>query len=191
LKAAENAIECPEPANLLKHLRWHFGVKVKDHPGITRESQIHALAPYLYLLDPMDIYDLWEVCNKQGWFSIRREFLDDHLQERWVEFKWDKQRAFSQLDEMVSEGRFLRITFWIDLFIKTDVSWEEIYETMLAWLQDRRSFEALRIVAAAVEHRGTRKDIEVLMNRESASKTEEALALMIDTEFAVRRRSIC
>ncbi|MGX9728804.1 MAG: hypothetical protein ACTFAK_16270 [Candidatus Electronema sp. VV] len=57
---------------------------------------------------------------------------------------------------------------------------------MLAWLQERRSFEALRIIAAAVEHRGTRNDMEMLLNYEGASETEEALALILDTEFAVR-----
>lgn len=190
LHAVETAVdECPEPANLFKFLSQRI-INSGDRSNITRESQLNGLISYLHFLSPMDIHDLWNVCNKQGWFSIRRAFLDDRLQDRWVEFKWDKQRAFSQLDEMVNKEHWHWADHWIDDFIKTDVSWNEIYTTMLAWLQERRSFEALRIIAAAVEHRGTRNDMEMLMNYEGASETEEALALILDTEFAVRRRSI-
>lgn len=191
LKAVNVSInDCPEPNILFKYLGRILGVRTKGRSGITSKSQIYALVPYLHFLDPMDVYDLWEVCNKQGFFSVRREFFDDRLQDRWVEFNWDNQRAFPQLDKMVAENHFSHITYWVDRFIKTDVSWDEIYATMLAWLQERRSFEALRIVAAAVKHRGTRHDMEMLMNYEGASETEEALALILDTEFAVRRRSI-
>jgi hypothetical protein len=138
----------------------------------------------------MDIHSLWDICNEKGWFDIRREFFDDYLQKDDLEFKWDQHRAFPQLDKMVAENHFSHITYWVDRFIKTDVSWDEIYATMMQWLQERRSFEALRIIAAAVEHRGSRNDMEMLLNYEGASETEEALALMLDTEFAVRRRSI-
>ena len=192
LKAVKETINrCPEAKKLFKYLSFRFGLKRKSHPGITRESQIHALVPYLHFLDSTDIHDLWNVCNEQGWFSIRREFLDDHLQERGMKYKWDHHQAFFQLDAMVTKDFFYWIDGWIDGFIKTDdVSWAEIYATMMQWLQERRSFEALRIVAAAIEHRGTRKDMGTLMNYEGASETEETLALMLDTEFAVQRRSI-
>nr|MDU9047112.1 hypothetical protein [Candidatus Electrothrix aestuarii] len=190
LHAVEVAVdECPAPAKLFDFLSQHL-IICGDRPSISREPQLYALVPYLHFLSPMDLHDLWEVCNKQGWFRIRREFLDDRLQDRWVKFKWDTKQALSQLDKMIAEKRCCWIDDWIDDFIKTDVSWDEIYETMLAWLQERRSFEALRIVAAAVQHRGTRKDMEVLMNCKDASETEETLALMLDTEFAVQRRSI-
>ncbi|CAK8717683.1 ATP-binding protein [Candidatus Electronema aureum] len=190
LHAVETAVdECPEPANLFKFLSQRI-VTTGDRSGIARKTQLHALVDYLKFLSPMDIHDLWNVCNKQGWFSIRRKFLDDRLQDRWVEFKWDKQRAFSQLDDMVNKEHWHWVDHCIDDFIKTDVSWDEIYATMMQWLQERCSFDALRIVAAAVEHRGTRDDMEMLMNYEGASETEEALALILDTEFAVRRRSI-
>jgi hypothetical protein len=190
LHAVETAVdECPEPANLFKFLSQRI-INSGDRSSITRESQLNGLISYLHFLSPMDVHDLWNVCNKQGWFSIRREFLDDRLQDRWVEFKWDKQRAFSQLDDMVNKEHWHWVDHCIDDFIKTDVSWGEIYATMMQWLQERRSFEALRIVAVAVEHRGTRNDMEMLLNYEGASETEEALALILDTEFAVRRRSI-
>ncbi|MGR0482367.1 MAG: hypothetical protein ACTFAL_13450 [Candidatus Electronema sp. V4] len=189
LRAVKTAInEHHEPVNLFKFLGPYL-INSGDHP-ITRESQLHALVPYLRFLDPMDVYSLWNICNKQSWLNIRRDFFDNHLQDRWIEFKWDRQRAFSQLDEMVNKEHWYWIDHWIDDFIKTDVSWAEIYATMMEWLRERRSFEALRIVAAAVKHRGTRNDMEMLMNYEGTSETEEALALILDTEFAVRRRSI-
>ncbi|MGX9728805.1 MAG: hypothetical protein ACTFAK_16275 [Candidatus Electronema sp. VV] len=102
LRAVKTAIdEHHEPVDLFKFSGPYF-INSGDRP-ITRESQLHALVPYLHFLGQMDVYSLWNICNKQIWFNIRRKFLDNHLQDRWVEFKWDKQRAFSQLDDMVNK----------------------------------------------------------------------------------------
>ena len=50
--------ECPKPAGLMMFLSWGFGIKVKGHPGLNRESQVLVLAPYLDLLDDMSIWNL-------------------------------------------------------------------------------------------------------------------------------------
>ena len=76
LEAAQAAInQCPEPVKLMEHLEYHFGIKVKGHPGLTREAQVRALAPYLHLISPMTLGSLWEACNDHGWFAIRRAAL--------------------------------------------------------------------------------------------------------------------
>jgi hypothetical protein len=191
LEAAQDAINaCPEPAKLMVHLGPHFGVGTKGHPGLTRETQVRALAPYLHLLSPSDIGRLWGACNDHGWFTIRRELLDDRLQPPFLKQRWDRNCAVSELDEKIAENRFGWIGYWIDYFLKTDVPWTEILATMTAWLDQRRSLEALRMVAAAVEHRGTREDLGVLRTYEGMPETA-ARQLIADTQFAVRRRSIC
>jgi hypothetical protein len=191
LEAAQDAINaCPEPAKLMAHLGFHFGVGTKGHPGLTRETQVRALAPYLHLLSPIDLLKLWEACNDHGWFTIRRELLDDRLQPPFLKQRWDRNCAVSELDEKIAENRLVWIGYWIDVFLKTDVPWTEILATMTAWLDQRRSLEALRMVAAAVEHRGTREDLGVLRTYEGMPETA-ARQLIADTQFAVRRRSIC
>jgi hypothetical protein len=190
LETAQAAIsECPEPAKLMGFLSQRFGIRSEGHPGITREAQVLALAPYLHFLSPMDLGTLWEACNDHGWFTIRRDLLDGRLQPPFLERRWDRDQAVSQLDKMVAEKRPIWIDHWIDDFLKTGVSWSEILATMTAWLNERRSFEALQVVAAAVRHRGTREDLSALSTHDGMPESA-ARQLIVDTQFAVQRRSI-
>jgi hypothetical protein len=190
LEAAQATInECPEPAKLMAHLSQHFGIRVMGHPGLTREAQVLALAPYLPLLSPMDIGSLWEACNQRGWFTIRRKFLDGHLESPFSERRWDREAAVLEFDKMVDEKRLTWIDLWIDDFLNTGVSWGEILATMTAWLDERRSLEALEVVAAAVEHRGTREDLYALRIYEGMPENA-AKQMIADTQFALCRRSI-
>ncbi len=191
VKAAQTAInECPEPAKLMEYLSQRFGIRMKGRPGITREAQVLVLAPYLHLLSPMDLGSLWEACNDHGWFTMRRELLDGHLQPPFLQRRWDRDQAVLEFEKMVAENRLVWIDHWIDAFLKTGVPWTEILATMTAWLDQRRSLEALQVVAAAVEHRGTREDMGALRTYEGMPEAA-ARQLIANTQFAVRRRSIC
>lgn len=181
-------IECPEPARLMAHMGMHIGLWKKGSPSITRESQLRALAPYLHFLSPSDVGRLWEICNARGWFVMRRELLDDLLGATYWQHRWDCDRAKSELDKMVAENRLLFVDHWIDSFLKTDVSWREVLSTMVAWFDERRSLQALKVLASAIEHRGTREDLSAMKIYEDMSETE-ARQLIANTEFAVRRRS--
>lgn len=190
LEAAEIAInECPEPAKLTEHLSLQFGIRMKGHPGITREAQVLLLAPYLHLLSPMDIKELWEACNDHGWFVTRQKLLDGLLQPPFLEYRWDRGQAVSELDKMIADNRTVWIDHWIDAFLKAGVQWAEILETMTAWLDERRTLEALQVVAAAIAYRGTRENLGALRTYENIPETE-ARQLIKDTEFVVRRRNI-
>jgi hypothetical protein len=191
LEAAQAAInECPKPAKLMEHLSLNLGIRTKGRPGLTREAQVLALAPYLHLLSPIDLGTLWEACNDHGWFTIRRELLDDRLQPPFLERRWNRNHAVSELDKMIAEKRLGWIEHWINAFLKTGVPWTEILAAMTAWLDERRSLEALQVVAAAVKYRGTREDLDMLRTYEGMPETI-ASQLIADTQFAVRRRGIC
>lgn len=71
--------ECPNPQKLFEHVCSRFGIGIQDRPGLTREVQVEALAPYLGMLSEMDVFDLWNACDDHGWLSLRREHLDAHL----------------------------------------------------------------------------------------------------------------
>ncbi len=181
--------ECPEPTKLMEHLHFHFGIKMTGHPGLVSESQVLALAPYLHLLSPLGIEELWQECNERGWFTIRRKLLDNLLSGQYLKLKWEYNQVISELDKMVAEIRLIWVDHWIDTYIKTDVSWAEILKTMIEWLEERRSFEALKVVASAISHRGTREDLCALKTYE-AILGYEARKLIADTNFTVRRKSI-
>lgn len=190
LEAAQSAInECPEPTKLMNHISFIFGGWVKGRPGITREAQVRAVGPYLHLLSPEDIWLLWKVCNNHGWFTIRRELLDERLSPQFEQRGAHLDQAVSELDKMLAENRVTGISYWIDDFLKAGFSWREILATMAIWLDQRSSLEALKVVAAAIEYRGTREDLSAL--KTYAAMPEPATTqLIIDTRFAVRRRSI-
>ena len=189
LDAAGAAIrECPQPAELMKHLGMSFGIRIKDHPGLDRESQVLALVPYLGLVSEGDIFALWDACNRRGWFATRRKHLDSRLGSSYVHHLWSCDRSIQKLDRMVEENQQYWSDHWIDQNLKNDVSRGEIFSTLMAWLDDRQSVEALEVVASAVVRRGTREDISML--RVHVNVGENAKELIHDAEFAVRRRTI-
>lgn len=189
LEVASAAIEdCPRPAGLMMFLSWGFGLKVKGHPGLNRESQVLALAPYLDLLDDMSIFGLWEECNNRGWFSTRKKLLDSRLQPRFAQRIWNRDCAIEELDSMIEKERQHWVGHWIDRYLKTDVSWGEVLATLMAWLDARQSLEALEVVASAVARRGVREDLNLLRNYE-VMEENGVKELILDTEFAVQRRT--
>ncbi len=191
LEVVQAAInECPEPAKLLEHLSIHFGILMKKNSGLDRETKVLALAPYLHLLSPMDISELCRVCNNKGWFTMRQKILDKYLTPPYLHNKWDCDQAILELDKIITDNHLTRLEYVVDDFLKTGVSWTEVLATMTKWLDQRRSFNALQIVAAAIIHRGTRADLNVLSKYKDMFGTKSK-QLIADTEFAVRRRSIC
>ena len=190
LEVAAAAIkDCSKPAALMMFLRTHFGIKVKGHPGLKRENQVLALAPYLDLLSDLDISMLWDECNDRGWFATRKKLLDSRLRSSSAHRIWNRDRAIKEFDSMVEKGRQGWIDHWIDQRLKADVSWGEIFATLMLWLEARRSLEALEVVASAVAFRGSREDLSLLRTYEDMNENE-IKELIYDTEFAVRRRTL-
>ena len=171
-------------------LSWRLGIKIKGHPGLNRESQVLALAPYLDLLDDTNIFNLWEECNNRGWFATRKKLLDGRLlQSRLAQRIWNRDCAIKELDSMVEAEQPYRISHWIDQHLKADVSWSEILETLMAWLDDHQSLKALEVVASTVARRGVREDLSLLRSYEGMEENG-VKELILDTEFAVQRRTL-
>ncbi|MCP3101894.1 hypothetical protein LZ198_23745 [Myxococcus sp. K15C18031901] len=190
LDAARAAIkDCPQPDMLLRHFSLRVGINTRDRPGLTREEQVSAMAPYLHLLSPEDINSLWETCNDRCWFSLRRGLLDKALKEPYSERQWNPDRLVSELDKTLTTKQTVWIDHLLGHFLEANVSWSEILAVMTRWLEERRSLQALRIVAAAILHQGTRDDMSALKIAQ-AMPEPEAKQLFADTQFALRRKSL-
>ena len=171
-------------------LSRRFGIGLEGHPGLNRENQVLALAPYLDLLDDTDIFNLWEECNNRGWFATRKKLLDGRLlQSRLAQRIWNRDCAIKELDSMVEAERPYRVSLWIDQHLKADVSWGEILATLIAWLDARQSLEVLEVVASTVARRGVRENLSLLRNYEGMEENG-VKELILDTEFAVQRRTL-
>ncbi|MBX9723410.1 MAG: hypothetical protein K2X81_18540 [Candidatus Obscuribacterales bacterium] len=188
LDAVRTAVsECPEPRQLFEHLHSNMGIRVQGRKGLTSSKQLLALVPYLDLLDPfIEIHILWEECNRHGWFDFRRAYLDARLIKSSQ--LWDSSRAFQALDEMVAPNRLVWLDRWIDDFLKADTSWEEIAESIKSWLDTRKSFDALCLLADALIHAGNRGNLPMLKLYDGMP--DEAKSVIVNTEFAVRRRTL-
>ncbi len=195
LDAAAVAIrECPNSTKLMTDLTMIFGIRAKNHPGLYREKQMLALVPYLDLISEGDIFDLWMECNNRGWFAIRRKHLDCRLGSSYKQhYLWSCDSAIQKLNRLVREKPLYWIDHctdhWIDQNLKADVSWSEILKTLILWIDDQQSFEALKIVTSTVARRGVRNDLNLLKSYEGL-KVNGVKELIRNTEFAVRRRTI-
>ena len=190
LCAANAAIrECPHPSKLMTYWTRSFGIFAKNRPGLYQEKQVLALVPYLDLISEGDIYVLWKECNNRGWFATRRKHLDNWLSSSYMQYLWNHNRVIQELDNMVEGKQLYWINHWIDQNLKADVHWSEILSTLLAWLDDRQSLQALEVVTSAVAFRGTREDISILRTYDDLNENG-AKELIHDAEFAVRRRTI-
>ncbi|MBA3461022.1 MAG: hypothetical protein H0T46_13745 [Deltaproteobacteria bacterium] len=178
--------EAADPSSFLKHIGFSFGVRVGGHPGITRKEQVLALQPFVELLDSHAREKLADACNMRGWFDIRRSVLDPHLTHRY--FSWFVQDPRETFDEHAArEHSFIHVE--IEQALATGVAWDEFIGAMKAWLCERRSLNALELVARAVVERGCRADLDALVIFPEMD-AEAARAIVADATFAVQRRAL-
>ena len=180
---------CPNPADLLKFISQHFGIKTTGRTGITHPEQIRALSPYFDLMSDFDLRRFWDVCNEQGWFDLRRELIDPYVELPSNRNVWERADTAAAFDKLVAETPIYAMSYWIDRQIDSGTTWPEFIAALKSWFDKRKSLEALQVVAEALQHRGTRQDLALLRLYESMPE-EASMQLIADTEFAVRRRTL-
>jgi hypothetical protein len=175
----------PEPGRLLDHLSSGWHMREFGHTGVTRESQILGVEPYLNLLSERDLFALADACNRHGWFSLRQRLFDKRVKH--FRISWLQESAHARFDAM------LKRKYWIDLEVDealaTGVSWDDYLDAMSSWVAERQSLEALRVMAEALIHRGLRRDLSRLKIY-GAMPPAAVEVLIADTTFAVRRRTL-
>ena len=179
--------EAPNPKELFKHISMHYEMKTVDHPGVTRESQIESLAPYLDLLDSSDLTRFAEACNEAGWFELRKRVFDGRVQDSYT--TWRPENAKRALDRHCDNKRALFVDIDVDRALKTGTPWEEYRALLQEWLSERRSIEALNVVAHAVQYMGSRSDLGILTVYPEMPR-EVAETIITNATFSVYRRSI-
>jgi hypothetical protein len=182
--AAASVAEAPDPGSLFRYLSQHWGVRTSGHPGITRKSQVLALEPYLGLIRDSDLHWIADACNRLGWFDLRKRLLDPRI----ASCVWSVERAPAQFDSLTAKGLYHWIHLEVEEALKTGASWDEYFAAMRVWLAERRTFEALQLLAGAVAHKGSRRDLSALRIYEGMP-AEAAEALIADVAFAVHRRT--
>jgi hypothetical protein len=184
--AAASVAEAPDPPSLFRHLSHLWGVRTYDHPGITRETQILALEPYLHLIAVSDLKVIADACNRRGWFALRERLLDAQLDK--PHYIRSAENASIVFDSLVAQKRYYWVGIEIDNALSMGISWGDYLSAMRAWFTLRQTFEALQLLAAALAHKGSRRDLPALEICEDMPR-KAAEALITDVTFEVYRRS--
>lgn len=183
-KAAEKIAESADAAKLFQHFTMHYGLRIADEAGITREAQIRALAPYFGFLRAEDVRDLADVCNELGWYDLRRELLDPHLPPADLA----DSSAFSRaLDQSIEYSHSSWIEREIDDLRKADVSWARLSTVLCDWLATQPSINALVTAKQVILHAGNTNDVAIL-DVWPGTDDDHRSAVKADLQFALRRR---
>ena len=151
-------------------------------------AQVQALIPYLDHLEDHTIYTFYALCNDRGWFDLGRKFFDGRLSGKNQRLDLEDQ-FFASLDEIVRD----KMCYWtidrlVDNYQKSGVTPGEVIDVIGKWLAAQKTFEALQLAAMVVIYIGRPKDLHIL--NAAIEPNEAAKALVVDTAFAVRRRSL-
>jgi hypothetical protein len=184
--AAASIADAPDPTLVFKHLSQHWGVWTSGHPGIIRENQVLALEPYLDLIAVPDLRHIAEACNRLGWLDLRKRLRDPRIGS--CRSVWSSESASAKFDSLAVKGGYHWIYLEVEEALKTGVSWDEYLGVMRVWFAERRTFDALQLLAAALAHKGSRRDLSALGIYEGM-QVEAAEALIADVTFSVHRRT--
>jgi len=93
------------------------------------------------------------------------------------------------LDNEIAKGHISWVDIWINRYLSQHERLENIFNLLGSWLKERRTISALEFVAAVVIHAGGRRDLDLLCV-DGIEPAKDAKAIVADTHFAVRRRSL-
>ena len=179
------------PKDLFKYLSLRAG-RTRGmngkRTGFYQVRQIEALVPYLEYLSESEIHHLWDTCNKHGWYSLRRQHLDGRLSEEWRSRELSEASGVAYLDDTLKQT-FPWIDHWIDRGIESGWGRNQILDLVARWAGEKKTTQALEVLASAVIHAGTRTNV-ALMKRAVGAPAQEADAICSDTLYAVMRRSL-
>jgi hypothetical protein len=184
----ESMRDCPVPAKMFEHLEIRYGIQTVGRPGITRRDQIEALVPYAVHFHSLTIHTLWQLCNKNGWYDLRRQYFDELIDRKYRRLFLDNAEIAARFDELIEK----RIPHWIDVevdeWLQTGATLDEIVAFLSGWLADRMTIQALGLVASALRHAGMRRHLAIL-DREIEPR-DVAEKIRLDTAFCVYRRTL-
>lgn len=179
-----------DPKELLKHFPMFGSFKSQGDLGTFLSKQIEVVMPYIDLLSEHDIRTLWSACNKHGLFELRRTNLDSKLSSTMREWAYiDASQAEKELDKFSEKNRQWQLNQWLDDYLKSGITLDDVMATIGRWFKGRADIDALQLASAAVLHVGERRHLQLLRNV-IVEPAEEAAAIIADTEFGVYRRTL-
>lgn len=177
------------PQELFSYLDMRVGRARGKRNGWYRIQQMEGLLPYLDYLSESDVHRLWDTCNKQGWISWRRQYLDSHLSEEWRNREYlSDAKAIESLNELLGQA-LPWVHRWVDQCIEAGRTVDHVFDLAARWCAEKRTTQALGLLASALMHVGTRRHLP-LMNIDGIAPQEKADAIRMNAAYAVKRRTL-
>lgn len=176
-----------DPAKLLEYFSTTAGLRTVGRAGITRFAQMEALRPYLTILKEHDIYQLWHVCNRQGWKNFRVENLDPILLSSngsRIE-RLSIHLDISELDSELAGKRTLSY-LWFERHLENGVERNSLFDAILGWVDEKESIAALVVAGRIFSSVATRSEYERL--KETAESIPDSEQLLAAIKFDVYDR---
>ncbi len=163
---AEAIQAADDPTKLLEYIDSRLGIKTLNRPGITRLSQAKVLLPYIEYFSDIAKWEIWEVCNKRGWFEWRRRNLDQHMHgpaDRAFP-RIDENADFEWLDDQLESdlGISAEVHYWAKDRLEIGLTQEKLVDRAEKYASTRRNEDAYKFFANVVSELGTRSDLDRL-----------------------------
>ncbi|MEZ8917025.1 hypothetical protein [Vibrio splendidus] len=185
----EEVQKSSRPNDIFNHVLMTFGYMTKDRKGITKQQQVKTLLRYKDYLNDMDIYSLWDACNKNKWFKLRKRYLDDLVSKTDYIFTTsidsnDLEKAYS--DE--NKSYWLHLNIWYERHIESGFEQSELTDAIIIWFKTKKDIMSFNIVQQLARKIFTRKDMLKLRN--VALDLKELEEPCQNLEFYIKFRSL-
>lgn len=175
----------------LEYFSFTTGLRTSGCAGLTREIQLEALRPHLELLSELDLFEIWEICNRRNWKPYRRKHLDPLLiasgskltERRHPEPPFD----MSDLDQELSGERSFAYT-WMETQQRNGAEREALLAALLTWVREKNSVAALNVAGDIYSKEATRAEFHAF--EQLASMPPESEHVIKRVRFDIFNRTL-
>jgi hypothetical protein len=152
--------EAKLPQDIFEHTLMSYGDRIVGRKGITRIEQIKSLWRYKQYLCEMDIYDLWDVCNKNKWFQHRRKNIDGAVSQKTYRIITSIDTKSLQ-DAYVEEhpSSLWHATRWFEDCVKYGFEHSDLVTSVINWFETKKDIKSFNVVRRIAMEMFTRKDM--------------------------------
>jgi hypothetical protein len=201
--------KCPPDVNVFQHIGFFFGFFMYGLSERLSIAHLEVLLPYLGRLHDVSLHDMAEFCMRHGhrdwaYLHLRPEF--DNRRRKLPKKRKEDQEFIERVgrDLFPSDADLLEDLDWMEKQVnpeghawiwyerferrKDDPSrWRNILER---WLEQSPTISRFKIAAQGISLYGSRSDLQILKKFAFISPPDQVNAVIADTEFGVKRRSL-
>jgi hypothetical protein len=178
-------------ASPFKYVSHIFGFYYKFEMNLITLKHIESLLPHLKWLESQEIDNIANICARLSILDIVENEIKNKISKDSQKIHYpDDNVLFSELDEMIVQNSIHRIGYWAEKLEERHSYKGQTLHVLRSWLERRKDFAGLQIVAEYISNMGTRSDLEVLNIPLSSQEEVHADRVRRDTKYWVYKRTL-